>query len=138
MPLDTIASASRLISASLGVPVPQPKWFQLFQPIGGVRAKPLPLPRGWTLWLGSRASPATTTRTKRALTTPRGDKVLIRREGHRGLGGTGDVEMLQQCQLAAEQAQLRPQTLGGRLGGEQLLLVGQVDLQRSGDQEGGG
>src|SRR5438309_9593683 len=38
MPLATIASAASLISCSLTL---QPKWFQLFHPIGGVRASPL-------------------------------------------------------------------------------------------------
>src|SRR5438270_79780 len=38
MPLATIASAVSLISWAL---TSQPKWFQLFQPVGGVRARPL-------------------------------------------------------------------------------------------------
>src|SRR5439155_958589 len=42
-PLATIASAVSLTSCSL---TSQPKWFQLFQPIGGVRARPCSAP--WT------------------------------------------------------------------------------------------
>src|SRR5437588_11087346 len=38
MPLATIASAVSLISWAH---TSQPKWFQLFQPVGGVRARPL-------------------------------------------------------------------------------------------------
>src|SRR5947208_11405873 len=38
MPLATIPSAVSLISWAL---TSQPKWFQLFQPMGGVRARPL-------------------------------------------------------------------------------------------------
>src|SRR5882762_7793490 len=38
MPLATIASAVSLINCSLTL---QPKWFQLFHPMGGVRASPL-------------------------------------------------------------------------------------------------
>src|SRR5213075_2763805 len=43
MPLATIASAVSLMSWTL---TSQPKWFQLFQPIGGVRARPM----GWNSW----------------------------------------------------------------------------------------
>src|SRR6185295_16077995 len=51
MPLETMASAVSRISCSL---TSQPKWFQLFQPIGGVRARPLSRERP-----AQRARPAT-------------------------------------------------------------------------------